>query len=224
LPSLSEPSIASRIDHTLLKAFATEQDICKLCDEAHKYQFASVCVNPIYVRTASKYLRALGSSVKVCTVVGFPLGSTTTECKCFETMEAIANGADEIDMVMAIGMMKNGEYDYVRNEIDRIHTICKNSGKLLKVIIEICYLTDEEIEKASELTFQGGAEFVKTSTGFGPSSAKVEAVRIMAKVAKKYGGRVKAAGGIRSRADANAMIEAGADRLGTSSGVAIVDA
>ncbi|WP_368487175.1 deoxyribose-phosphate aldolase [Spiroplasma sp. DGKH1] len=205
------------IDHTLLKPEATMEDIIKLCTEAKEYDFASVCVNPTNVSLAASLLR--DSDVKVCTVVGFPLGANTTAVKTFEINDAINNGADEIDMVMNIGAFKSKDYALVLNDI----TACKKAtgDRILKVIIEISLLSDEEIVKACQLAMEAQADFVKTSTGFNKSGATVEAVRLMKKtVGDNY--QVKAAGGVRTKEDAINMIEAGATRIGTSGGVAIV--
>jgi len=212
--------LANYIDHTILKADATCNQIVKLCEEAKENGFASVCVNPYYVTTASKELK--GSDVKVCTVVGFPLGANTKEVKAFETTNAIENGAQEIDMVLNVGAMKNEDYDTVSKDIEAVVLAAKEKA-LVKVILETCYLTPAEIEKACLLAVEAGAQFVKTSTGFGTYGAKVEDVALMAKtVAGKA--QVKASGGIKTYDDANKMIEAGATRLGTSAGIEIVNA
>lgn len=211
--------IAHLIDHTLLKPEATPAQIERLCAEAREYNFASVCVNPIYVELAAKLLH--GSSSVVCTVIGFPLGATTTETKVFETQHAIQLGAREVDMVIAIGMLKAGEHAYVREDIRRVVEAAHATGAICKVIIETALLTDEEKVAASKLVAEAGADFVKTSTGFSTAGATVADVRLMREaVGPTFG--LKAAGGVRSLADAHAMIEAGATRLGTSSGVALV--
>ncbi|KAK8810528.1 hypothetical protein WA158_007103 [Blastocystis sp. Blastoise] len=219
---MDSKTIASYIDHTLLKAFATPNDIEKLCKEATENHFWSVCINPVFVKLAAEYFKKEQSSVKVCTVIGFPLGATSTAAKVHETEVAIEDGADEVDMVIPIGLMKAGDYDAVEQDIKSVADMCKQHNTLLKVIIETCYLNDEEIEKASHLTFKAGAQFVKTSTGFGTNGATVEAVKIMRRVADQYNGKVKAAGGIRTYEDAMKMIEAGANRLGTSGGISIM--
>lgn len=205
------------IDHTLLKPEATKAQIEKLCSEAGKYDFKSVCVNPYYVKYAKELLK--GSDVLVCTVIGFPLGQNTTAIKVAETKDAIKNGADEIDMVINIGALKSKDEDYVLNEIKEIKNACK--GKTLKVIIETCLLTDEEKITACKLSKEAGADFVKTSTGFSTHGATVEDVKLMRKTVGEDMG-VKASGGIRDRETALKMVEAGATRLGVSAGVAIV--
>jgi deoxyribose-phosphate aldolase len=209
--------IAPLIDHTLLKANATQEEIVKLCEEAKKYGFASVCVNPAYVSLCKQLLG--NSQVKVCTVIGFPLGATTPTVKAIETKEAIANGADEVDMVINIGALKSGNYKLVYDDIKSVRDASR--GKILKVIIETAYLTKEEKIKACELSKEAGADFVKTSTGFGPSGATAEDIALMrAVVGPKLG--VKASGGIRSLDDALKMVKAGATRVGASASVAIV--
>ncbi|ACL69999.1 deoxyribose-phosphate aldolase [Halothermothrix orenii] len=215
--------MAKMIDHTNLKPTATVEDIKKLCDEAREYEFASVCVNPIFVPLASKLLE--DSSVKVTTVVGFPLGSTTTETKAFETRNVIKNGAQEIDMVMNLGAFKSEAYDLVKADIKAVVDATKTAGVtsdiIVKVIIETCYLDNEEIAKACEIAKEAGADFVKTSTGFGSDGAREDDVSLMRKTVGREVG-VKAAGGIRTFDKALAMLDAGANRIGTSSGVAIV--
>ncbi|WP_068783656.1 deoxyribose-phosphate aldolase [Paenibacillus phocaensis] len=205
------------IDHTLLKADAGRAAIIKLAEEAKQYGFASVCVNPTWVKTAAEVLK--DSPVKVCTVIGFPLGASAPEVKAFEAAHAIAEGAGEVDMVINIGALKDGDDDFVRRDIAGV--VQSAAGKaLVKVIIETCLLTDEEIVRASKLSVEAGADFVKTSTGFSTGGATVEAVALMRKTVGPDVG-VKASGGVRSLADAEAMIRAGATRLGTSAGVAI---
>lgn len=209
--------INSYIDHTLLKADASKKDVVKLCKEAKKYSFASVCINPSFIPVAKAILK--NTKVKVCTVIGFPLGQMTTKAKVFETADAIKNGAQEIDMVLNVAKLKDGDFAYVKNEISQIKKCCK--AKTLKVIIETCLLTKKEIAKACELAKVAKADFVKTSTGFSTAGAKTEDVKQMRKtVGTKMG--VKASGGVRSYADAIAMIKAGASRIGTSNGVKIV--
>jgi len=209
------------IEHTLLKQDATREDVKKLLDEARENKFLGVCVNPCNVKFASDYLK--GSGVKVVTVIGFPLGQSTTEMKILETMDAVKNGADEIDMVINDGKLKDEEYDYIVTEISKIKYACQN--RPLKVILETDLLTQDEIKKACELCIKGGADFVKTSTGFVKNGvgAKVEDVKLMYETVKDAGLQVKASGGIRDRETALKMIEAGAVRLGTSSGVKIVE-
>ena len=205
------------IDHTLLKQDASTEAIVKLCAEAKEYHFASVCVNPGFVPLAAKELK--GTDVKVCTVVGFPLGATLPESKAYEAKLAIEAGATEVDMVLNDSMAKEHNYAYIEDEVRLVKKAC---GKiLLKVILETCLLTDEEITECSKACVRAGADYVKTSTGFSKGGATVEAVRLMrAAVGPNIG--VKASGGIHNKAEAEAMIEAGASRIGASCGVAIV--
>lgn len=210
-------TIASMIDHTLLKPDATASQIEKLCREAKEYGFASVCVNPVWVARAAEWLK--DSNVKVCTVVGFPLGATTKETKAFETRNAIENGADEIDMVMNIGALKSGEHTLVREDIAAV--VEAAGGKTVKVILETGLLNDDEIRRASTLAKEAGAHFVKTSTGFGYGGATEAAVRLMRETVGPDMG-VKASGGVRDAETARKMIEAGANRIGASASVAIV--
>lgn len=205
------------IDHTNLHQDAKMEDIKKLCEEAIQFDFMSVCINPFYVAFCKKALK--GSDVKVCTVIGFPLGSNTTETKVFETKNAIENGADEIDMVINVSAIKNKDYNFVLNEIKAIKKACGNH--LLKVILETCLLTDEEIVEACKLSKEAGANFVKTSTGFSTGGATVHAVKLMRETVGKEMG-VKASGGIRTREAMLEMIDAGATRIGTSSGTKII--
>ncbi|MCR5051770.1 MAG: deoxyribose-phosphate aldolase [Streptococcus sp.] len=206
------------IDHTLLKPESTQIQIDKLIAEAVEHQFASVCVNPTWVSYAAKALK--GTEVNVCTVIGFPLGANTSSVKAFETKDAVANGADEIDMVINIGQLKSGQYDAVEADI---RAVVEASGdKLVKVIIETCLLTDDEKVKACQLAVAAGADYVKTSTGFSTAGANIADVTLMRKTVGPNIG-VKAAGGTRSYADAEAFIKAGATRIGTSAGVAIVN-
>ena len=205
------------IDHTLLKADATQDKIETLCKEAKEYDFASVCVNTYWVPFCAKQLE--GSDAKVCTVVGFPLGAMSSNAKAFETKDAIEHGASEIDMVLNIGEMKAGHYDVVRDDVKAVVEAAK--GHCVKVILETCLLTKEEIVKACELCIEAGATFVKTSTGFSTRGATVEDVKLMKETVKDKC-LVKAAGGVRCRADLDNMIEAGADRIGTSAGVALM--
>ena len=207
------------IDHTLLKAEASKDDIKKLCEEAEKYDFASVCVNPSNVSQSYEYLK--NTDVKVCTVIGFPLGATTTNTKVFEAKEAIENGATELDMVINNGAVKSGDWDFVKNDIKLINNAVTEKGALLKVIIETSLLSDEEKVKVCEICKEIGVGFVKTSTGFGAAGATAHDVSLMRKtVGEKIG--VKASGGIRDAKAAKEMVAAGANRLGTSGGVAIV--
>ncbi|MHA2393826.1 MAG: deoxyribose-phosphate aldolase [Promethearchaeota archaeon] len=209
--------LAKMIDHTMLKPTATEEEIRKLCEEAIRYRFGAVCINPYYVSYVSQLL--FNKNVKVCTVVGFPLGSSTSETKKFETEDAVENGVDEIDMVINLGALKSGDYDSVKKDIEGVVNASKDS--LVKVIIEACYLNRYEKIRACELTMAAEADYVKTSTGFGSSGAKVEDVRLMRRiVGEKLG--VKAAGGIGTYKEALEMIEAGASRIGASRGINIL--
>ncbi len=207
------------IEHTILKQDATKAEVIKTLDEAKEYNFRCVCVNPVNVKLASEYLK--DTDVKVVTTIGFPLGQATTEVKVLETIDAVKNGADEIDMVINVGKLKDGEYDYIVEDISAIKGACQ--GHTLKVILETDLLTSEEIKLASELSVKGGADFVKTSTGFVKNGvgAKVEDVKLMYETVKSAGLEVKASGGVRDKEAALAMIEAGATRIGTSSGVKI---
>ena len=207
------------IEHTLLKQDATKDELVNLLDEAIKYNFLGVCVNPVNVKFTANYLKDY--EIKVVTVIGFPLGQSTTESKVLETIDAVKNGADEIDMVINIGKLKDNDFDYIVEEIFKIKTACQ--GKVLKVIIETDLLSKDEIKQASELCIKGGADFVKTSTGFVKNGvgAKAEDVKLMFETVHQAGLGVKASGGVRDREAAIAMIEAGATRIGTSSGVKI---
>ena len=206
------------IDHTLLKADARDEQIIKLCEEARKYDFASVCVNPGYVGLALKELK--GTDVKVCTVIGFPLGATSTAEKAYEAREAAFEGASEIDMVINISRLKEKDDKYVKRDIEEVRKAVPNC--VLKVIIETCLLTDEEKERACRLSLEAGADFVKTSTGFSSGGATEHDVKLMRDVVKDKCG-VKASGGVRTKEDFLKMIEAGASRIGTSSGVKIIE-
>lgn len=206
------------IDHTLLKADASQEQIETLIEEAKKYDFASVCVNPTWVNFAAQALKA--TDVKVCTVIGFPLGANTPELKAFETSDAIQNGADEVDMVINIGALKSRNFDLVERDIRAVVEAAK--GTLVKVIIETCLLTDDEKVKACQIAQKAGADFVKTSTGFSTGGATVEDVALMRKTVGPDMG-VKASGGARSYEDALAFIKAGATRIGASSGVATME-
>ena len=205
------------IDHTILKATASSADVQKLCEEAIEHEFYSVCVNGCYVADAKHLLQ--GTDVKVAAVVGFPLGAMTTASKVFEAKEAIENGASEIDMVINVAKLKDGEFDYVENEIRLIREAIGNN--VLKVIIETCYLTDEEKVKACELSLVAKADFVKTSTGFGTGGATYEDVKLMKSVVGDNA-KVKASGGVRDKETAQKYVDLGAERLGTSSGIDIV--
>lgn len=214
----TDTSVAHFIDHTLLKAEATHDQIAQLCYEARKYQFASVCINPTNVKLCAELLE--GSGVPVCTVVGFPLGATPTEVKVFETQQAIRDGATEVDMVINVGALKSRDYELVERDIASIARVCHAGNAILKVIIEAALLTDEEKVIASQLSKVAGADFVKTSTGFGPGGATPEDVALMRRVVGPSIG-VKAAGGIRTFEDAQKMIAAGASRIGASASVKI---
>ena len=211
-------SIAKYIDHTLLKADARKEDIEKLCSEAFHKGFASVCVNSCWVPLASELLA--GTDVKVCTVVGFPLGAASANAKAAEAADAVKNGADEIDMVINIGMLKSGMMEAVEDDIKEVRNAAK--GKILKVIIETCLLSDDEKKAACRAAADAGADFVKTSTGFSTGGATVHDVALMKEAVSARGLKVKASGGIRNYKDAKAMIDAGADRIGASAGIAIV--
>ena len=215
---MTQTAIAPLIDHTLLKADARREDIIKLAEEAKTYGFASVCVNPGFVSTAYEVLKDT-PQVKVCTVIGFPLGANTSEVKAYETKDAIANGATEVDMVINISALKDGNDDYVAADIKAVVEAAKGKA-LTKVIIETCLLTEEEKVRACKLAVQAGADFVKTSTGFSTGGATKEDIALMRKTVGPNVG-VKASGGVRSAEDALVMIEAGASRIGTSGGVAI---
>jgi len=212
-------NIAKMIDHTLLKADATKEQVVTLCEEAKQYVFASVCVNPTWVKVASELLS--GTEVKVCTVIGFPLGATTSATKAFETEDAIKNGATEVDMVINIGALKDKNYDLVKEDIKAVVDAAKGKA-LSKVIIETSLLTNEEKEIACKLAVEAGADFVKTSTGFSTGGATIEDIALMRKTVGPDVG-VKASGGVRSSEDTEKMIAAGATRIGASSGVAIVN-
>lgn len=208
------------IDHTLLKADASDEQIKKLCEEAKTYDFMSVCVNTANVRNASELLK--GTDVKVCCVVGFPLGAMSSAVKAYEAEDAIKNGAKEVDMVVNVGKIKSKDWDYVKDDIAKVVNVCKGKA-LTKVIIETCLLTDDEKVKVCEIAKDVKADFVKTSTGFSTGGATVEDVKLMRKTVGPDMG-VKASGGVRTYEDAMKMIEAGATRIGTSNGVAIVSA
>lgn len=218
--SLTQAQLAKYMDHTLLKANATAEQIDSTVADAIKYGTASVCINPYWIPRVSKALA--GTGIATCTVIGFPLGANTTDVKVFETNDAIDKGADEIDMVINIGELKGGNDDVVLADIKAVADATHAKGKLLKVIIETALLTDDEKVRASRLTVEGGADFVKTSTGFSTAGATAHDVKLMREtVGPDFG--VKAAGGIHSLADAYAMIEAGATRLGVSASVAILE-
>ena len=221
IANLSVRQLAGMIDHTFLKPFGTAENIEKLCAEARKYEFAMVAINPAEVETCVKLLE--GSPVRVGAAIGFPLGQTTTECKAFETRDAIAKGATEIDTVINVRALQKGRLDIVKKEIEEMVAICRPAGVICKVILETCYLSDAEKETVCRIAKEAGVDFVKTSTGFGTAGATVEDVALMRRVVGPEIG-VKAAGGIRDLDTALAMIKAGATRIGTSSGVTIVEA
>ena len=218
---MNKKQLAGYIDHTLLKAAAAEDAIKKLCLEAQTYRFAAVCINPTHVELASNELS--GSSVKVCTVIGFPLGANSSQVKGYEAAQAVESGADEVDMVINIGALKSGKSEVLEREITEVvsRATGNNPAALVKVIIETCYLTDLEKVTACQIAVKAGAQFVKTSTGFGTGGADVHDIKIMREtVGPKFG--IKASGGISSYSRALAMIEAGATRIGTSAGVRIL--
>ena len=205
------------IDNTILKADATIEDIKRLCEESKIYDFKSVCINPCFIKAAKEFLK--GSDVLICTVIGFPLGSMTTEAKVFEAMDAVKKGADEVDMVINISMLKDKQYDYVKTEIEQIKGAV--GKKVLKVIIECCLLTDEEKVIACKLAKEAGADFVKTSTGFSKWGATKEDIKLMRETVGPLMG-AKAAGGVRTHEEMLEMIENGATRIGTSSGAKLM--
>jgi deoxyribose-phosphate aldolase len=212
---MNQEEILKKVDHTILSVGATFDDVKNLIDDAIFYDTASVCISPCYVKQAKEYANG---RMKICTVIGFPSGNHTTAIKVAETEDAIANGADEIDMVVNVGAIKAGNFDYVQDEIEQIAFVCHYSDKVLKVIIETCLLTAAEIEKMCEVVRNAGADYIKTSTGFSTAGATPEDVALMKKTIDNLGGglKIKAAGGIKSFADAEIMIMMGADRLGTS--------
>ena len=216
---MNKIDLARYIDHTILKPDAKEGDVIKLCREALEYKFASVCVNASNVKLADSFLH--GTDVKVCTVVGFPLGATTKETKAFEAAQAILNGAAEVDMVINIGALKSGKLEEVQEDIQAVADVCKGKA-LLKVIIETCLLTDEEKTTACELSKKAGANFVKTSTGFSTAGATAEDITLMRRIVGPEMG-VKASGGIRNLESTLKMIEAGATRIGASASISIVN-
>jgi deoxyribose-phosphate aldolase len=217
---LTSAQLAGYIDHTLLKQDASLAQIEKLCEEAAKYHFASVCVNATYAAQCAKLLK--GTGVKVCCVVGFPLGATLSSVKAYEAEQVIADGASEVDMVLNVGALKSGNYTLVKDDISAVVRASHAKKALVKVIIETCLLTDEEKVKTCQICRDAGADFVKTSTGFSTAGATVEDVALMRKTVGPDMG-VKAAGGVRSRDDVLAMIKAGATRIGTSGGVKIME-
>ncbi|MGV3024341.1 deoxyribose-phosphate aldolase [Clostridium thermobutyricum] len=216
---MNKNELAKMIDHTLLKQDATQKGIEKLCKEALEYKFASVCVNPTRVKEASELLK--GSEVKVCTVIGFPLGATTTEVKAFETKNALDNGANEIDMVINVGKLKDGDLEFVKKDIQAVVNETKGRG-IVKVIIETCLLTDDEKVIACKLSKEAGADFVKTSTGFSTGGATEKDIKLMRETVGNDMG-VKASGGVRDREFALALIENGASRIGASASIEICE-
>ena len=210
-------SIAKMIDHTMLKADASEKTILRYCREAKEYGFASICVNTCFVPLVAKELK--GSGVKTCCVVGFPLGAMSTSAKAFEAKQAVADGAEEVDMVINIGAMKDARFDFVKKDIEAVVEASKPA--IVKVSIETCLLTDEEKVKACELSVEAGAAFVKTSTGFSTGGATVADVKLMKETVGDRA-KVKASGGIRTPEDAKALIEAGADRIGAGNGIVLL--
>jgi len=210
-----DKQLASIIDHTLLKADATKEQIDKLCQEAIEYGFKSVCVNPSYVALAANCLKE--KQVEVCTVIGFPLGANSSAVKAYETQKAIQDGATEVDMVINVGALKSGDYDYVRNDIQQVVEAAQ--GKIVKVILETCLLSTEEKVLAAKICYEAGADFLKTSTGFSTGGATIEDVKLFKQTVPM---KVKAAGGIRSRSQALEFVAAGVDRIGTSAGISLV--
>lgn len=216
---MNKNELAKMIDHTILKPEATEKEVEKLCKEALEYNFASVCINPSMVEKAAEMLK--GSDVKVCTVIGFPLGATTTEVKAFETEDVIKKGATEVDMVINVGKLKEGNLAYVKKDIEAVVNAAKGKA-LTKVIIETCLLTDEEKVTACKLSKEAGADFVKTSTGFSTGGATAKDIKLMRETVGEELG-VKASGGVRSLEDAELMIENGASRIGASASISICE-
>ena len=207
------------IDHTILKPMALEKDVLKICNEAKEYHFASVCVNPCHVALVKKELK--GSDVKVCSVISFPFGTSTTDVKLEEAIKAIEDGAEEIDMVINVGKLLEGNLEYTQNEISRITKACHAKKVLLKVIVETCYLEEKNIADICAIIENVGADFIKTSTGYGTRGASVEDIKLFKKYLKKDT-KIKASGGIRTRKDAETYIGLGCSRIGASSGIAIV--
>lgn len=208
---MNKQDILKKVDHTILSQTAKWEDVKKICDEGIKYNVASVCIPPCYVEEAKKYV---GEKLKICTVIGFPNGYNTTNVKVYETLSAIESGADEIDMVINIGHLKDKRYNDIENEIKSIKNVCGN--KVLKVIIETCLLTDKEKIKMCEIVDKSGADYIKTSTGFSTSGATFEDIKIFKESLKESNLKIKAAGGVKSFEDAEEFIKLGADRLGTS--------
>lgn len=208
---MDKNEILNKVDHTILAQTARWEDVKKICDDGIKYHVASVCISPSYVEQAKKYV---GDKLKICTVIGFPNGYNTTNVKVYETLEAIEKGADEIDMVINLGWLKDKKYEDIEKEIKAIKNVCGN--KILKVIIETCLLTDEEKAKMCEIVDKSGADYIKTSTGFSTSGATFEDIKLFKDNLKGSSVKIKAAGGVKSFEDAEKFIQIGADRLGTS--------
>ncbi|MEL3911539.1 deoxyribose-phosphate aldolase [Treponema pedis] len=208
------------IDHTLLKPTALESDIIKICDEAKQYKFASVCVNPCNVKLVAKELK--GSDVKVCSVISFPFGTSSTEIKVAEAKQAITDGAEEIDMVINVGKLLQGDLQFTENEVTLITKTCHEKNVLLKVIVETCYLEEKNIADICSIIEKAGADYIKTSTGYGSRGASAEDIKLFKKYLKKDT-KIKASGGVRTRADADTYISLGCSRIGASSGIAIVN-
>jgi len=217
---MDKDKLAGMIDHTALKADLTKQQVEALVKESREYKFASVCIPPYYLKMAKNLLEG-DQKVKLCTVIGFPLGYESTNTKIFALEEAISNGAEELDVVINVAAIKNGEWQYIDNELDKLATVCHSSGNILKIIFETCYLTDQEVEKLAELSAKNGVDFVKTSTGFGTAGATVHHIELM-KRGMADNCKIKASGGIRSWKDAEQMIIAGVDRIGASASVSIM--
>lgn len=213
-------SLAHLVDHTILKAEAKKEDVIRYCEEAKKYKFASVCVNTCYVSLVHKNLEE--SEVKTCCVIGFPLGAMSTKAKVFETIDAIENGADEIDMVINVGALKSEDYSYLKEDIEKVLNETKSRNKVLKVIVETALLTEEEKKKVCEIILELKADFVKTSTGFSSSGAKVEDIKLFKEIVGDEI-KIKASGGIRTKEFAKELIEAGADRIGIGDGKILLD-
>lgn len=219
---ISEKELASMIDHTYLKAYATEKDMYRLCDEAIMYNFAMVAVNSGQSKRCSQYIKERNSSVHTGAAIGFPLGQMSIEAKLFEAEDAIRNGADEIDYVINITELKEKNYDYLQSEMNQMEKLCHQYNRIVKVIFENCYLEKDEIVKMAEISLASGVDFIKTSTGFGTSGALLEDVKLMKSIVGDKV-KVKAAGGIRTLEDALKFVEAGAERIGTSAGVKIIE-
>lgn len=215
---MNEQEILKKVDHTILAQTARWEDIKKICDDGIKYNVASVCIPPSYVKDAKKYVE---DKLKICTVIGFPNGYNTTNVKAYETLEAIENGADEIDMVINIGWLKDKKYEDIEKEIKAIKNVC--GTKILKVIIETCLLTDEEKAKMCKIVNNSGADYIKTSTGFSTRGATFEDIQLLKKELQETSLKIKAAGGIKSFEDAERFIQLGVDRLGTSRLVKLVE-